>query len=115
LPRLIALRITQSEAFYGALLMSIGTFSFVLFYCLAIFLFWTFQQSYLFTFIYALALPLSGFFTIYYVRVARRFYYNWQFISKFFSKQKLLVQLVSDRNSIISELEMIKEQYNSTT
>jgi glycerol-3-phosphate O-acyltransferase / dihydroxyacetone phosphate acyltransferase len=113
IPRMIALKITDSEAFYGALLMSIGTFSFVIFYALTTFFSWYFVHSVWFTICYGIALPLSGFFTIFYARIARRFYYNWQLISRFFSKQKLLMQLLSDRNGIINELEIIKERYSS--
>ncbi len=114
IPRIIALKITNSEAFYGALLMSIGTFSFIIFYAITTYLSWYFVHSIAFSICYALALPLSGFFTIFYARIARRFYYNWQFISRFFSKQNLVLQLLSDRNSIINELEIIKEKYNQT-
>ncbi|PCJ22668.1 MAG: hypothetical protein COA97_13180 [Flavobacteriales bacterium] len=111
IPRFIALKITDSEAFYGALLMSIGTFSFIIFYALVTFSVWEFTHSNLLTVCYGLALPLSGFFTIFYARIARRFYYNWQFISKFFSKQKVLLQLMTDRNTIIKELELITEKF----
>ena len=114
IPRLIALKITDSEAFYGALLMSLGTFSFVIFYSLITFLVWEYTHHSLFTCCYAIALPLSGFFTIFYTRIARRLYYNWQFISRFFSKQKMLVQLMTDRNTIIEELETIAKRFKTT-
>lgn len=112
IPRLIALKITDSEAFYGALLMSIGTFSFIFFYSLTTYLTWEFTNSSIFTICYGIALPISGFFTIFYARVARRFYYNWQFISRFFSKQKMLVQLMTERNNIIKDLEIITKKFN---
>jgi 1-acyl-sn-glycerol-3-phosphate acyltransferase len=114
IPRLIALKITDSEAFYGALLMSIGTLSFVLFYALTTYITWIFTHSIGFTICYGFALPLSGFFTIFYARIARRFYHNWQLISRFFSKQNLLVQLMSNRNNIIKELEVIAEKFNNS-
>ncbi|MBL4667891.1 MAG: 1-acyl-sn-glycerol-3-phosphate acyltransferase [Flavobacteriales bacterium] len=112
LPRTLALKITDSEAFYGALLMSIGTFSFILFYSLTTYLVWSFSESTILTLCYGIALPLSGFFTIFYARIARRFYYNWQFTSKFFSKQKVLVQLMADRNIILKELESMAKKMN---
>ena len=103
IPRLIALKITKSEAFYGALLMSIGTFSFLFFYSIIILLVWEFTDSSLLTIVYGVALPLSGVFTIFYSRIARRTYYNWQFISRFFSKQGLMMQLMMDRKNIVAE------------
>ncbi len=111
IPRFIALKITDSEAFYGALLMSLGTFSFIVCYSLTALMVWIISQQPIVTLCYAIALPLSGFFTIFYARIARRFYYNWQFISKFFSSQEVLVQLMSDRNNIIQELELLTEKF----
>lgn len=112
-PRFIALKITDSEAFYGALLMSLGTFSFIIFYSLIIVLVWEVTKNPAFTICYAITLPLSSLFTIFYARIARRLYYNWQFASKFFSKQKVLIKLMSDRNDIIQELEIISERFKS--
>ena len=114
-PRFIALKITNSEAFYGALLMSLGTFSFIIFYSFVVYLTWFFTHSPIFTLCYGIALPLSGFFTIFYARIARRFYYNWQFISRFYNSQNLLVQLMSDRNQIIKDLELMTEKFKSAT
>ena len=113
IPRFVALKITDSEAFYGALLMSLGTFSFILFYSLLICLSWIFTHSLIITISYGIALPLSSFFTIFYARIARRFYYNWQFISRFYSAQNLIAQLVTDRNQITKELEVIAERFRS--
>ena len=62
LPKYIALAITDSEAFYGALLMSLGTVTFILFYSLEVFLLWIFFHSPLLTLAYAIALPLASFF-----------------------------------------------------
>jgi 1-acyl-sn-glycerol-3-phosphate acyltransferase len=73
LPRFVALKITDSEAFYGALLMSLGTIFFVLFYSLEIFIFWKFTHLAFYTLCFGIALPLSGLFSISYVRIARRY------------------------------------------
>ncbi len=112
LPRFIALKITNSEAFYGALLMSLGTFSFIIFYSILIYLSWYVGHSFWLTFFYGVSLPISGFFTIFYGRIAKRFYYNWQYITHLFSKQELLLQLLFDRNTIITNLDQIKEKYS---
>ena len=112
LPRYLALAITDSEAFYGALLMSLGTLSFIVIYSLEIFLVWFFFHSPLLTVLYAIALPLTGFFTIYYSRFTRKFYYNWKLISSFYSKQQMVAELIEERKNIIIELEKIREKYN---
>ena len=111
LPRYIALKITDSEAFYGALLLSLGTFSFIIFYCLETLICWKISNSILITICYALALPLCGFFTIYYSRKARKFYYNWQLISKFFKNQEPIAEVIAERKKLILELEKIQRKY----
>ncbi len=113
LPRYIALAITDSEAFYGALLMSLGTVIFVLFYCLEVLLLWFLLHSPILTVAYAIALPLSGFFTIYYARFARKFYYNWKLISSFYSKQQMVSELIEERKNIIIDLEQIREKFSA--
>jgi len=113
LPRTIALLITKDEAFYGALLMSLGTIFFVLFYSLEILLMWHFTHDIILTISFGVLLPISGFFTIYYSRIARRMYYNWLLVFKFNSKKKILVSLISERENIITDLEIIRKKYLS--
>ena len=109
IPRYLALLITKSEAFYGALLMSIGTFSFIFFYSFILYWVAKYSGSNIITISYAIALPLCGLFTMFYARVARKFYYNWKFVACFFSKQKLVIQLASTRNGIIKELNRLQD------
>jgi glycerol-3-phosphate O-acyltransferase / dihydroxyacetone phosphate acyltransferase len=113
LPRTIALLITKDESFYGALLMSLGTIIFVLFYSLEIFLMWHFSHHLLFTLGFGIILPIIGFFTIYYARIARRFYYNWLLIFKFNGKKKILLEVIKERAEIVADLEKIKTNYLS--
>ena len=113
LPRFVALAITNSEAFYGALLMSLGTVFFVLFYSLEIVLVGYLSHSLIITLLYGIALPLSGLFTIYYSRFARKLYFNWQLISKFYSKQQLVTELMEERKGIIFDLETIHKKFNT--
>lgn len=108
LTRRIALIITKDEAFYGALLMSLGTILFILFYSLFALLSWIIFQNSVITLIYSLCLPIFGFFTIYYARFARKFYYNWKFLSKFYSKNELISELIIERKKITSELEILR-------
>jgi len=109
LTRTIALTITKEEAFYGALLMSLGTFLFLFFYILFVCLSWFIFHTPVITFIYAISLPFIGFYTIYYVRFARKFYYNWKFISSFYSKNQLITKLIIERKNILTELEKMRE------
>jgi 1-acyl-sn-glycerol-3-phosphate acyltransferase len=107
LPRLIALKISDSEAFYGALLMALGTVLFTMFYSLMTFLFWVIFQSPIITLIYALILPISGLFTIFYARNARKLYFNL----RLYSRKHFVIELIKERKNLIAEFENLKSQY----
>lgn len=109
LTRTLALSITKEEAFYGALLMSIGTLLFVCFYSTYILLSWVIFQNPILTLVYCICLPFLGIFTIYYSRFYRRFYYNWKFFSKYYSKKQLISELIKEREIITSELELLQK------
>ena len=109
IPRYLALMISKSEAFYGALIMSIGTFSFLFFYSLILYFVGIYSNSVFITFSYAIALPLCGLFTIFYARTARKFYYNWKFVARFFNKQKLVIELIATRNELIEDLYLLQK------
>lgn len=111
LPRAVALKITESEAFYGALLMSLGTFFFILFYSLEIFLFWHFIKIPLLTIAFGILLVLSGFYTIYYARNARRLFFNF----KLYNKKHIAKHLLEERNQLINEFEKIRALYLEET
>ena len=104
-PRFVALKISKSEAFYGALLMAIGTFSFILFYGLMVLLCWQLSHNPPITIGYALLLPASGFFTIFYARVARKIYYNLKFLKRLVNQQTLFLALLQERPKIRNHLE----------
>lgn len=111
LPRTIALLITKDDAFYGALLMSLGTIIFTLFYSVEIFLVWHYTHHLILSLSLLIALPITGFFTIYYARVARRFYYNWLLIFKFNGKKKIMMDLIKERAEILNELEKVRKNF----
>ena len=107
LPRFVALKLTDSEAFYGALLMSLGTFFFIVFYSLEIFGVWFLSHHLILTIAFGILLVLSGFFTIYYARNARRLYFNF----KLYSKKQLVNQLLIERTNLIKEFDELRNQY----
>lgn len=112
LPRLIALKITsEDDAFYGGLLMSLGTFCFILFYGLEIFIFWWLTKTTVLTILFGILLVASGFFTIYYARNARRFYFNLKLVGKLLNKSQLTKDLIENRKELIAVLEKLREQY----
>ena len=107
LPRVVALAITDSEAFYGALLMSLGTLFFIMFYSLEIFGIWLLFHSPIITIVFGVILVLSGFFAIYYARNARRLYFNF----KLFTKKNVVNKLITERKQLINEFDGLREKY----
>lgn len=111
LPRIVALKITDSEAFYGALLMSLGTLFFILFYSAEILVFWILTHHTLFTLSFGIFLVLSGFYTIYYARNARRLYFSLKLALKLNRKKELVKELVIERKRLIKKLNLVREDY----
>ncbi len=111
LPRIIALKITKSEAFYGALLMSLGSVIFILFYSALIICSWMLYHNWIITLCFGVTLILTGFFTIFYARNARRLYFDLKLTLKLTRKKELVKQLVIERKKLISELTLIGNQY----
>lgn len=111
LPRIVALKISDSEAFYGGLLMSLGTIFFILFYGLEIFLFWLYTKHLLFTVLFGILLVSSGFFTIYYARNARRLYFNLKLVGKLMNKKQMTKDLIANRKELIEDFDRLRDQY----
>jgi len=87
--------------------MSLGTFFFILFYSLEIFLFWYFIKVPLLTIAFGILLVLSGFYTIYYARNTRRLFFNF----KLYNKKHIAKHLLEERNQLINEFEKIRVLY----
>ena len=107
LPRIVALKLTDSEAFYGALLMSLGTLFFMLFYSMEIIGVWLLTHNPFLTLGFGTLLVLSGFFTIYYARNARRLYFNF----KLYSRKHFVDELITERTNLIKDFEQLRTQY----
>ena len=109
LTKIIALKITKDQAFYGALLMSIGAFLFIFFYSLSVMGAWIIFKIKLLSIFHLISLPFIGLFTISYSRFARKFYYNWKFYTSFYSRKQFILQLIIERKNIITELETLRK------
>jgi 1-acyl-sn-glycerol-3-phosphate acyltransferase len=110
LPRIVALAITDSEAFYGALLMSLGTVFFMLFYSIEIIGFWYLSHQPFLTLLFGILLVLSGFYAIYYARNARRLYFNF----KLYTNRHLFDRLIVERKQLIQDFETLRSKYLET-
>lgn len=105
IPGILANKIVRSKDFRGAIGMVLGMFTFLVFDSIQIFLVHHFFHNFLITVLYAISLPLSGFFTYYYWHTFDQFRAKWLLISLFFKRSTAIANLIAERESIISEFD----------
>jgi glycerol-3-phosphate O-acyltransferase / dihydroxyacetone phosphate acyltransferase len=111
IPSLVARYLTKEEEWYAPIMLTVGIFSFPIFYALEAWLFWHFVPSVIWCSVYLLSLVITGFFTLSY-------WYTWHYIKehwilfRLFSKKKNLIhKLKTMRQDIITELEWAHQEY----
>ena len=111
LPSKLARLISTDITYRAPLMMTLGMITFPLFYGLHI---WGFQQIFHhagLTLTYAISLPLSGFFVLWYWNRVTRLSYVWQAIRLFRHKPGLMQTLSGKRTEILQALNEAKELY----
>jgi glycerol-3-phosphate O-acyltransferase / dihydroxyacetone phosphate acyltransferase len=111
LPSKLARLISTDITYRAPLMMTLGIITFPLFYGLHIWGFHRVFQHAGLTLAYAVTLPLSGFFVLWYWDNATRLSYVWQALRLFRHKPALMQTLTNQRNQIFSELEKAKRLY----
>ena len=105
IPAWISRAMTRQSQFYGALTMTGGTFTFLIFYAIQLWLAqYYFQQVWL-TMAYMTILPLSGFFAHFYWKNFSNLRARWMIFSLFYKKTSLITSILTMRQRIIDELE----------
>lgn len=111
LPSRLAYLISKDEGYIAPIMMFIGTLTFPLFYSLQI---WG-MQHYIgigwLTILYALSLPLTGFFTLAYWRNVQNTKDQWTLFSKFYKKGDQVAQIIRQRTDIVGMLDVAKREY----
>ncbi len=110
IPGIIAKKSTKYTVYQGPVNLVTGILTFNLFYSIYIILFALFTKNITLTLIYFVILPFSGYFTFYYWNYLRRVFESLRLFSTF-KKGEKTYQLRVNRDSIIKELENIKEEY----
>lgn len=111
IPGWIAPRISKSREFYGAISMSMGTFTFLVFYSLQILFVTKFTSNLPVIVVYSLLLPISGLFAYYYYNRFVTIRGNWRVLSLFYKKTRLITSLITTRQQIIDELEKARKEF----
>ena len=113
IPGWLAKRIVNRQEFYGAISLSVGTLTFLIFYSLQIWLLSKFVIDWRILGCYIILSPLSGLFAFYYFKRFTTIRGNWRIFSLFYKKTKLITTLLSDRQTIIDGLDKGKEDFVS--
>ncbi len=111
IPGWIARKTSKTPEFIGAIGMVGGMFTFLIFYTIQILLVWKFTSSSLFTFLYALSLPITGLFAYWYYYTILKIKARWTMVNLFLTRSVLISNLIYEREQIIIELDKAKEDY----
>ncbi|WP_161888979.1 lysophospholipid acyltransferase family protein [Pontibacter russatus] len=112
IPAKAARAATHEEEWHAPIMLTVGIFTFPLFYLLEVWLARELLQlSWAWTTLHLLSLPLSGFFTLYYWGTLRRTREHWLLLRLFVKRQDLVSSLRRQRQEIVTELEAAKADY----
>lgn len=111
LPSKIANLITKHDEYIGPIMMTVGIFSFPLFYGLQMYgVHQLFGNGWL-TALYGLSLPLTGFFVLHYWRRIQITRDYWKLFAIFYKRNTVISGLIEQRKEIMDMLEKAKEDY----
>ena len=112
IPSKVTRAVTKEEEWYAPIMLTVGIFTFPLFYLLAGWLVTDLLDLKLSgILLYFLSLPLSGFFTLHYWSTFRHTQEHLLLLRLFVKRQDLLADLKQQRQEIISDLEAAKNDY----
>ncbi|MDI1356334.1 MAG: 1-acyl-sn-glycerol-3-phosphate acyltransferase [bacterium] len=111
LPFWAATLITRRPDFFGSIALTMGTFAFLLFYALQIWLVNMYFSDWRITLGYAITLPISGLFAFFYYRRFKDLRGKWRIFSLFYRKTQYVAALISKRQHIVDELTRGKDDF----
>lgn len=112
IPSRVARALTKAEEWYAPIMLTVGIFTFPLFYWLEVWLLsqWVDMEG-LNLVLHLLTLPLSGFFTLGYWDTLLHTQAHWLLLRMFFQRRRLIEQLKQERKHIIAQLEQARIEY----
>lgn len=119
LPGIFADKLSRKKDFRGSLVLSFGLLTFPLFYLLQSILIQRFLggifgtpvlDNWLWLF-YLLSLPFTGFFALRYKERLSKIIHNWKLISLFFTKRRLVSEVIREREELLESLEKGRADY----
>jgi len=89
-----------------------GGSAFIVFYCIQVFFIWYFF-GHLWGILYLISLPVTGFFTLAYLKMTRDLREQMSFSFFIFTNRNLVGKMRRTRNMLISEMNAVKDEYLS--
>ncbi|ARS36705.1 lysophospholipid acyltransferase family protein [Pontibacter actiniarum] len=112
IPSRVARAATKEEEWYAPIMLTVGIFSFPLFYALEAWLLWEWLQPPFYKLmLYLLSLPLSGFFALGYWNTLLHTQAHWLLLRLFFRRRNVVEELRKQRQCIIVQLEQARQAY----
>jgi glycerol-3-phosphate O-acyltransferase / dihydroxyacetone phosphate acyltransferase len=111
LPPLIVERVIKRPDFRGSLLLSFGVLCFVGFYVFQIILFGWVSKSLAWTLVYALTLPFSGWFSLYYFRKFWKLKERLEFNRHLKNNGQMLDYLTDKREQLLHQLRLARQAF----
>ena len=112
IPSKVARAVTREEEWYAPIMLTVGIFSFPLFYVAEVWLVKEWLKPDLpWLLLYILSLPLSGFFTLAYWNGVANTKEHWLLLRLFFKRQHVVEELRTQRATIIAALEQARQEY----
>jgi 1-acyl-sn-glycerol-3-phosphate acyltransferase len=114
IPSSIAEKAVSQREFKGPVAMVCGTFTFLIFYGIQIFLVQHYLHHLYITLLYTITLPLSGIFSYWYFHKVKYYFSKWYMIRIFYLKSSLIASLIRQRDELIKEFEKAREEFLKT-
>ncbi|MFH1321795.1 MAG: 1-acyl-sn-glycerol-3-phosphate acyltransferase [Bacteroidota bacterium] len=111
IPQLIANKVIKRIEYYSSVVLLVGIFSFILYYPVMILLVSLIFKSFWISLIYAIAMPLSGYYSLSYMDQYSRIRDKWIDMSLLRKRKENIGELINKRTEIIKELEKGKREY----
>ena len=115
LPARVADRLTKEVEFIAPIMMVTGMLTFPLFYSLQTALVWHFTHSGLWTTLYLLSLPLTGFFALAFSRWVAAWRGQWRVGWLGRKRESLVASLRQERADLLAELERARVEWRAGT
>jgi glycerol-3-phosphate O-acyltransferase/dihydroxyacetone phosphate acyltransferase len=112
IPGIIAEKTIKQLEYRGPIAMVTGTFTFLIFYSIQIFMVWNYTHHLVITVFYAISLPLTGLFTYWYYHEMKRIKANWILLLIFYKKSAIISKLMMEREAIIAIFDEARKEYD---